>query len=81
MADTVPPFEGNPQLKATELRTYTEAWRCPQPGCSGEMQFNGLPSMSPYPHKCSVCGYEASLATDKYPRTYQEPIGTAAPHG
>lgn len=70
-----PLFTGSPQLKSTEQRTYLEVWRCSQPGCPGEMTFNGRPTIPPYAHKCSVCGYEASLPADKYPRTYQEPVG------
>ena len=53
-------------------------WTCPEPGCGGEMVFNGdvWPTGEPgYHHKCDKCGKVLVLMGASYPTLIHEPKG------
>jgi len=71
-------FQGEVKTTRQAMVPVEVRWTCPEPGCGGEMVFNGTvyPTMEPsYGHTCNKCRKILDLMGARYPRISYEPKG------
>lgn len=64
-------FRGDTLTHSTPVRPVRVEWLCPQPDCTGRMEYTGTQwPMYPagYHHRCTVCGFPGALSGEHYPR-------------